>query len=37
MLDDDDILQVTFCGTNLPDNTVCSCHHPFRNDDGATA
>ena len=34
---DDEILQATFCGTNLPVNTVFQCHHPVRTDDGATA
>jgi len=35
--DDDENLQVTFCGTNLPNNAVCCCYHPIRADDGATA
>ena len=37
MMFDDEILQATFCGTNLPVNTVFQCHHPVRTDDGATA
>jgi hypothetical protein len=32
-----EILQATFCGTNLPNNAVCCCYHPVRTDDGATA
>ena len=34
---DDEILQVTFYGTNLPGNAGCICQHPVRTDDGATA
>ena len=37
MMKDDEILQATFCGTNLPDNAECQCHHPVRTEDGATA
>jgi hypothetical protein len=37
MMFDGETLQVTLCGTNLPQNAASSCHHPFRTDDGATA
>jgi hypothetical protein len=36
-LDDDENLQATFYGTNLPGNAVCRCYHPVRFVDGATA
>jgi len=35
--DDDIYIQATFCGTNLPGNAECQCHHPVLTDDGATA
>jgi len=34
---DGENLQVTFCGTNLPNNAVGCCYHPVPTDDGATA
>jgi len=34
---DDEILQATFCGTNVPENAYFWCHHPVLTDDGATA
>jgi hypothetical protein len=37
MMFDGETLQVTLCGTNLPQNAASSCHHPVRTDDGATA
>ena len=37
MMFDDEILQATFCGTNLPVNAESQCQHPFVTDDGATA
>jgi len=33
----EEILQATFCGTNLPGNECCSCQNPVRTDDGGTA
>jgi len=36
MFDEDENLQVPFCGTNLPNNAVGCCYHPVRSDDGAT-
>jgi len=36
MFDDDENLEATFCGTNLPLNAVCCCYHPSRTNDGAT-
>jgi len=37
MIDDDEILQTSFYGTNLHGDAVYRCHHPVRTDDGATA
>jgi len=36
MFDDDEILHVTFCGTNLTDNEAGCCYHSVRTDDGVT-
>jgi len=36
MMIDDENLQVTFWGTNLPINAMCCCHHPVRIIDGGT-
>jgi len=37
MMFDDEILQVTFNGTNIHLTAKCRCHHPILTDDGATA
>jgi len=37
MMFNDEILQATFCGTNVRVNAVCQCHNPVRTDDGPTA
>jgi len=37
MIFEDENLQVTFWGANLPNNAVCCCHNPPRTDDGAAA
>jgi len=37
MFGDDKILQVTYCKTNLPNNTVCRCYKQIRTDDGISA
>jgi hypothetical protein len=34
---DDEILQATFCGTNVQVNAGTQCHHPVLTDYGASA
>jgi len=36
MMFDDEILQATFCGTNLTDNEAGCCYHPVHTVDEST-